>query len=130
MRVGNLHQPTLESNRAAQSKTEFLEDCSREGCPGLKDTQVVKRGRVIGGIVWSQDPQGHRKTWGACMGQSSQASEQGRWLQSISPGVGFQFAVTINHEPGHSWATALQAGAQQVAEPPENCPLSLPGGAV
>lgn len=74
-------------------------------------------GWILAGTMWSQDPQGHRKTKGAWVWQSSQALEQGGQLQSVSPGMGSQLRAAINREPQHKWATTLQAGAQQTAEP-------------
>lgn len=63
------------------AKSELLEVCPSAGQPCLKCTQVVKWGGILGGTVWFQDPQGHRKTRvPECNG--FQASEQGSWLQS------------------------------------------------
>lgn len=64
---------------------------------------------VASGSLESQEDQG------ACVQQSSQASEQGNQLPLMSPEVGFQLRVAVYCEPWHAQAITL-TGAQQAAE--------------
>lgn len=62
---GSSGSQLLDSDIAAERKLELLEVCSHEGCSCLKDVQVAKQDRILGGTVWSQDLWGHRKNRGA-----------------------------------------------------------------
>lgn len=77
------------------TKSERSEGCSREGCPCVRAGQVVKQGRNLVGTVWCQETWCHRKTGGARVWQSFQASGQGSQLQSAIPGLGSQLGVAI-----------------------------------
>ena len=113
---GSLHQPATRKWFSKGPQSELLEVCSGKGLSCLKGAQVAKEGRVLGGTVWSQDPQGQRKN-----GEPECVTVPKHWsgdlLQSASPGMGFQLGVAINFEPWPNWVTALWAGAQQAAEP-------------
>ena len=85
------------------------------GLPWLKDAQVVKGAGSQVGQHGLRTPES-QKEWRCPAVQSSQALEQGSMLKAVSQSASFPFCVTINPEPLHSWATALQAGVQQKGE--------------
>ena len=51
-----------ESARATEHKSKLLEVCSCWRHPCLKGFRQGSKDGILGGTVWSQDPQGHRKT--------------------------------------------------------------------
>ena len=68
---------------------------------------------MISGSLGSQEDQG-------CLNAAEFLGiRAGNRLESANPGVGSQLKVATNCEPGHDWATCLQAQAQQVAEQSE-----------